>query len=113
MVKRVAQAPFFSLLVDSSTDKANVDNEAFMAVWCDVNGADEVIHTQTSYSHIGRPSSVDASGLFHSLSMALREVGITEVDVEHCSKLVEIGSNGAACNIARGGLKELVEAKLS
>ena len=50
VVKQVAQAPFFSLLVDtcSSSDKANVDNEAFMAVWYDVNGADEMIHTQTS-----------------------------------------------------------------
>ena len=113
VVKRVAQGPFFSLLVDSSTDKANVDNETFMAVWCDVNGADEMIYTQTSYFHVGRPSSVDASGLFHSLSIALQELGITKVDVEHCSKLVGIGSDETACNIARGGLKGLVEAKLS
>ena len=63
MVKRVTQAPSFSLLVDSSTDKANIDNEAFMAVWCDVNGTDEMINTQTSYFHIGRPSSVNAGGL--------------------------------------------------
>lgn len=101
---------YFSLLVDGSTDKANVDNEAFMIVWCDVNGADEMIHTQTSYFHVGRPSSVNASGLLHSLSIALQEVGITEVDAEHCSKLVGIVSDGAACNI---GLKGLVEAKLS
>ena len=39
-------------------------------------------------------------------------LGITEVDVEHCNKLAGIGSDGAACNIARGGFKGLVEAKL-
>ena len=111
--KRIAQAQFFSLLVDGSTDKANVDNKVFMAVWCDVNGADEKIHTQTSYFHVGRPSTVDAAGLFQSLSIALRELGIAEVDVEHCSKLVGIGSDGAASNIARGGLRGLVEAELS
>lgn len=99
--------------MDGSTDKANVDNEVFMAVWCDVNGADEKIHTQTSYFHVGRPSTVDAAGLFQSLSIALRELGIAEVDVEHCSKLVGIGSDGAASNIARGGLRGLVEAELS
>ena len=57
-------------------------------------------------------STVDAAGLFQNLSIALRKLGCTEVDVEHCSKLVAIGSDGAATNIARGGLKGLVEAEL-
>ena len=113
VLERIAQAKFFSLLIDGSTDKANVDNEVFMAVWCDTNGTDEKIHTQTSYFHVGRPSTVDVIGLFQSLSDALRKLGIPEVDVEHCSKLVGIGSDGAASNIARGGLKGLVEAKLN
>ena len=99
VLERIAQAKFFSLLIDGSTDKANVDNEVFMAVWCDTNGTDEKIHTKTSYFHVGRPSTVDAIGLFQSLSDALRKLGIPEVDVEHCSKLVGIGSDGAASNI--------------
>ncbi len=98
--------------MDGSTDKASVDNEVFMAVWCDINGTDKKIHTQTSYFHVGRPSTVNAAGLFQSLSIALRKLGIAEVDVEHCSKLVGI-SDGAASNIARGGLKGLVEAEHS
>ena len=52
-------------------------------------------------------------GIFHSLSIVLPELGITEVDVEHCSKLLGIGSDGAACNIATGGLKVQVKAMLS
>ena len=34
------------------------------------------------------------------------------MDPENCSKLVGIGSDGAAANIAQGGLKGLVEAQL-
>ena len=113
VLERIAQAKFFSLLIDGSTDKANIDNEVFMAVWCDTDGTDENIHTQTSYFHIGRPSTVNATGLLQSLSNALRKLGCAEVNVEHCSKLVGIGSDGAATNIARGGLKGLIEAELN
>ena len=112
MLERIAEAKFFSLLIDGSTDKANADNEVFMAVWCDTDGSDEKIHTQTSYFHVGRPSTVDAAGLFQNLSIALQKLGCTKGDVEHCSKLVGIWSDGAAANIARGGLKGLVEAEL-
>ena len=93
--------------VDGSTDKANIDNEIFMAAWCDTDGTDKKIHTQTSYFHIGRPSTVNATGLFQRLSNALRKLGCAEVNVEHCSKLVGIGSDGAATN------KGLIEAELN
>ena len=67
MLKQLGQAKFFSLLIDGSTDKASVDNEVFMAVWCDINAADKKIHTQATYFHVGRPYTVDAAGLFQSL----------------------------------------------
>ena len=106
------QAKFFSMLIDGSTDKGNVDNEVFMVVWCDTNGSDEKIYTHISYFHVGRPSTVDAAGLLQSLSDVLRKLGIDEVDNEYCSKLVGIGSDGASSNITRGGLRGLVEAEL-
>ena len=112
VLERIAQDKFFSLLIDGSTDKANVDNEVFMVVWCDTDGNDEKIHTQISYFHVGRPSTVDAPGLFQNLNIALRKLRCAEVDVEHCSKLVGIGSDGVTTNIARKGLKGLVEAEL-
>lgn len=99
--------------MDDSTDKANIDNQVFMAVWCDTDGTDEKVHTLTSYFHIDRPSTVDTTGLFQCLSNALKQLGCAEVNIEHCSKLVGIGSDGAATNIARGGLKGLVEAELN
>ena len=83
-----------------------------MVVWCYCDGTDEKIHTRTTYFHVGRPSTVDAAGLFHNLGEALRKLGVAEVDPENCSKLVGIGSDGAAANIAQRGLKGLVEAQL-
>ena len=35
LISAVAQAKFFSLLMDGSTDKGNADNEATLVVWCD------------------------------------------------------------------------------
>ena len=43
--QKLAQAKFFSLLLDGSTDVANIDNELILAVWCDRDGMDERIHT--------------------------------------------------------------------
>ena len=88
LFKRLAQAKFFSLLMDGSTDHANIDDEMFMAVWCDSNGTDEKIHTRTTYFYVGRPSTVDATGLFKSLKDALLQLGISEVDAKNCSNRV-------------------------
>ena len=95
------QAKFFSLLMDGSTDHANVDDEMFIAVWCDSNGTDEKIHTKTTYFYVGRPSTVDDTGLFESLNslhaeviytfrLAMRKlpaisVVILNVEVEKCA----------------------------
>ena len=37
--------PIFPLLLDGSTDKANIDNEVILVVWCDQDGTDEKVHT--------------------------------------------------------------------
>ena len=36
LTKNIAEASFFSLLLDGSTDTANIDNELMLIVWCDV-----------------------------------------------------------------------------
>ena len=41
----LANARFFSLLLEGSIDVGNVDDEVFLAVWCDCNRSDEEIHT--------------------------------------------------------------------
>ena len=42
-------AKFFSLLMDESTDSANIDDEMFLVLWCDINSNDEMVHTNMSF----------------------------------------------------------------
>ena len=111
--EKLAKAKFFSLLLDGSTDTANIDNELILAVWCDRDGGDERIHTRMEYFTVVRPQAVTAEGLFQVLETALQGLGIKEVSAETCLKLVGIGTDGAAANIAAAGLKGLVEGRLS
>lgn len=60
----LSKAKFFSILMDGSVDKGNIDNELILTIWCDINGKDEKIHTRISYFNIIRPRSVTAEGLF-------------------------------------------------
>jgi len=45
----LSKAPFFSLMMDGSTDQSNADNELLLVLWCDPDGSDEKIHTRMSY----------------------------------------------------------------
>ena len=45
LITRLGNAKYFSLLLDGSTDKANIDNEVILVVWCDRDGTDEKVHT--------------------------------------------------------------------
>ena len=47
--KKLANAKFFSLLLDGSTDTGNIDNEIILVVWCDKDTSDEKIHTRMAY----------------------------------------------------------------
>ena len=103
--QKLAKAKFFSLLLDGSTDAANIDNEIILAVWCDRDGGDEKIHSRMEYFTGVRPQAVTAEGLFKVLETALQGLGIKEVSAEKCQKLVGICTDGAAANIAASGLK--------
>ena len=97
--EKLANANFFSLLLDGCTDAGNVDDEVFLAVWCDCNGSDQKVHTRMEYLTAVRPQSVTAKGLFEVLESALQDLGIPEVSAKHCKKLVGIGTDGASANI--------------
>ena len=96
--------------MDGSTGKGNLD-EIFMVVWCDSISEDEKIHTRINDFHVSRPKSVDGAGLFDCLKSALEKLGISEIDDENCKKLVGIGSDGASANVAKTGLKGMVESR--
>jgi len=106
------KAKFFSLLLDGSTDADNVDNELLLVVWFDKDGVGEMVFTRTSYLCISKPATATALGIFDVIQAAVHKLGIPAINEEHCTKLVGIGTNGAAANIAGAGLKGLVEKEL-
>ena len=108
----LSKALFFSLMMDGSTDHSNADNELLLVLWCDPDGSDEKIHTRMSYLSIHKPHHVTAEGLFQPLRYGLQCLGIQSITQEACSKLVGIGTDGAAANVAANGLKGLVEREL-
>ena len=113
LVHTLQSTKFFSLLMDGSTDVGNVNNELLLVVWFDKEGVDEKVFTHISHLKVTKPSSVSAQGLFQ-VTDALQSVGlgITEVSPEECAKLVGVGTDEAASNVANAGLKGLMEDKL-
>ena len=63
VVQAVHSAKFFSLLLDGSTDKDNID-KLVLVIWCDTDGNDEKIHTRISYLSVVWPQTTNAQGLF-------------------------------------------------
>lgn len=105
----LSQANLFSLLMDGSTDAANIDNEIFLVVWCDTDSEIGHICTKTSFLTVDQPPQATAEGLMASLEHSLKCLGVEYLDCTPCSRLVGIGTYGASANIAAGGLKGLVK----
>eukprot|EP00731_Ephydatia_muelleri_P037327 Em0443g2a len=72
--------------MDGSTDSGNIDDELFLAVFCDVDGMDERVHTRMKF--------------------------LAAIDAEESKRLVGIGTDGTNTNIASAGLKGLVESQV-
>ena len=104
LLQTLAKGKKFSLLMDGSTDTGNIDNEILLVVWCDPDGSDEKVHTRMDFLTVSRSQSVTARGLFQVLEGCLQGLGIQEVSPDECQKLVGVGTDGAAANIAASGL---------
>ena len=111
MKKLLEQAKFFSILLDGSTDSGNIDDELFLAVFCDVYDMDERVHTRMKFLAVERPNDATASGLFQCLQCCLHKIGVKAIDAEECKGLVGIGTDSTNTNIASAGLKGLVESQ--
>ena len=74
--KQLEQAKFFSILMDGSTDSGNIDDELFLAVFCDVDGMDERVHTRMKFLAVERPNDATASGLFQCLQCCLHKIDV-------------------------------------
>ena len=93
--KCLSRAKFFSLLMDSSTDSGNVDDELFLLLRCDMDGSDEMVHSRMSYFTVARPKTVTGRGLVECMQGALSRLGIVEINSETCKSLVGIRDRGS------------------
>jgi len=58
---------------------------------------------------ISGPATATALGIFDVVQTAVQKLGFPAISGGQCTKLVGIGTDGAAANIASAGLKGLVE----
>lgn len=112
LISIIEKKRFYSLLIDGSTDSGNIDNELILLVWFDINGPDEEVHTLINYFKICCPTKTSGEGLYEMLEQALGSLGVEEINEGSCSKLIDMGTDGASANIAGRGLKGLMERKL-
>ena len=112
LCKIIANAKFFSILMDGSTDISNIDEEMFLVLWCDVDGNDEKVHSRMQFFSVLRPDRANAAGLFECLQKSLQQLGVSVISAENCKRLIGIGTDGASANIAAAGLKGLVEKEI-
>ena len=105
LLQTLAKAKFFSLLLDGSTDTGNIDNEVLLVVWCDPDSSDEKIHTRMDFLMVSRPQSVTARGLFEVLEGCLQDLGIQEVSLDECKKLVGLAPMVQQLTLQLLGLK--------
>ena len=97
----LSSAKLFSMLMDGTADKGNIDIELFLVLHCDITSSDEKVHTRMSSFTVARPQTLTAEGLFESLQSGLRQLGIEAIDIaaEHCKKIVGIRTDVAVANI--------------
>ena len=98
-MNKINNAKLFSILLDGSTDKGNIDNEAMLLIYCDTDGHDEKIYTIAVNIKLIRPKSVTAEGLFDVVQRCLNSLGIQSVDIHNCQKLISIETDEASAKL--------------
>ena len=98
---------FFSIQVDGTTDKGNIEEEMFYVVYCDFQSSDMKVQVRSRFMAVTQPTSANAAGLFECFKQAMEYVNISEADWK--AKLVGYGCDGASVNIACNGLKRYFE----
>ena len=105
LVETVKSVKFFSLLLDGSTDAANVENELILVMLFDKEGVDEKVVTHSQLLKVCVPSSGTAESLFHAVTDALKVIGVASISKEDGIKMIGIATDGVSSNIAKQGLK--------
>ena len=91
--KLLSQCNFYSFLMDGSTDKAKVENELIVLLYCSKDDKAEEMNTCARYFTVLEPAKADGDGLVQCLGKALQSMGIEDL-------------------VDRASVKSLVSAKL-
>ena len=116
----LANTPFFSFLMDGSTDSGNLEQELVVVLFCQKDDSTEEIRSYARFLCVATPEKADANGLIKCLSHSLHPLGIEDVlnqdnvlSVQGKPILVGGGTDGASVNISRqNGMKGNIEGAL-
>lgn len=116
----LASRHFYSILMDSSTDKGRVENELFVILFCQKDDAQLELKTTARYYCVLEPRKTDADGLVECLGTALKGMGIDNLlerenvlSVTGFPVLIGCGTDGASVNVAeQNGMKGKLQAAL-
>ena len=67
-----------------------------LVVWFDKDGTKEKVYARTSHFKIVRPSTVTGQRMLSMLQKLLQNLGIETIDSNKCTRLVDIGTDGAS-----------------
>ena len=70
---------FLQLLMDGSTDKAKVENELIVLLYCSKDDEAEEMNTCARYFTVLEPAKADGDGLVQCLGKALQSMGIEDL----------------------------------
>ena len=105
--KLLSQCNFYSFLMDGSTDKAKVENELIVLLYCSKDDEAEEMNTCARYFTVLEPAKADGDGLVQCLGKALQSMGIEDLvdrasvlGVKEHTILVGGGTDGAAVNVS-------------
>ena len=70
---------FYSVLMDSSTDKGQIEVELFVVLFCERNEEVMEMRTTARYYCVMEPQKTDVDGLVDCLGIALKGTGIDDL----------------------------------
>ena len=97
---------FFSLMIDSSTDCANIDEELFKVLYFDPYSGSEdgMVHVRDNFFAVHHLSRRTGEGLYICVKKTLAYMGMTPLEWQ--CKMIGLGCDGTNSNIESGsGLK--------
>lgn len=115
----LSAAPFYSFLMDGSTDAGNVEDELIAILYCFMDDVAQEVRSCGRYFALEVPMKADADGLLSCLGSALKPLVINLLnkanilEVEGKPILVDGGTDGASVNIAEhNGMKTRMQKEL-